>query len=396
MSNPATVRPDEDEPFLMKMNGALAALGEYPIGHLQETSRRMRAEGRRVVDFSVGDPREPTAPFITQAMKNAVPAVSQYPTTSGLPELRGAIAGYISRRFGVEVDPSSQIMPTSGGKESIFSSHLAFVDRQRQDIVAWPTPGYPIYQRGAVLAGATPYPVRLSGDFVLRASDIPDQVWDQAVMVWICTPHNPAGSVTSADELARLYEKARRHDTLLCSDECYADLYEEEPPTSILQTAGLGAVGCLAFISLSKRSGMTGYRSGAIVGDPEAIKIIKSLRTSTGTASPEFIQAAAMAAWADDGHVAERREIFRQKRVILVKAFDSLGYQISGSVAGIYLWVAVGDDLAISERLLEDGILVTPGRGFGPGGEGYIRLALVPTLDECDEAAEALVACLGN
>jgi LL-diaminopimelate aminotransferase len=380
----------------MKKNSALTALGEYPIGRLQEMAREMRADGRRIVDFSIGDPREPTASFITRATRNAVPTVSQYPTTSGLAELRGAIAGYMARRFGVEVDPSSQIMPTSGGKESIFSSHLAFVDRKRSDLVAWPTPGYPIYERGAVLAGAGPYPVRLADDFVMRASDIPDRVWAQAVMVWICTPHNPAGSVTPADELHKLYEKARDHDALLCSDECYADLYDQDPPTSILQTAGPGAVGCLAFISLSKRSGMTGYRSGAIVGDPEAIQVIKSLRASTGTASPEFIQAGAIEAWSDDAHVAERRDIFRQKRAILAKAFDSLGYQISGSVAGIYVWVAVEDDIAISQRLLTQGILVTPGRGFGPGGEGFIRLALVPTLDECDEAAEALVACLGS
>lgn len=380
----------------MRVNSALAALGEYPIGRLQDMARQMRAEGRRVVDFSIGDPREPTAPFIIEAARNSVPSVSQYPTTSGLAKLRDAIAGYVSRRFGVEVDPSTQVMPTSGGKESIFSSHLAFVDRNRSDLVAWPTPGYPIYERGAVLAGATPYPVRLSGDFVLRASDIPDQVWEAAAMVWICTPHNPAGSVTPSDELRALYEKARRHDTMLCSDECYADLYDEEPPNSILQIAAPGAAGCLAFLSLSKRSGMTGYRSGAIVGDPEAIRIIRSLRSSTGTASPEFIQSAAIAAWSDDDHVAERRDTFRQKRAILAKAFDSLGYQISESVAGIYLWVAVGDDLGISERLLADGILVTPGRVFGPGGEGHIRLALVPTLDQCDEAAEALVACLGR
>ena len=380
----------------MRVNPSLSALGEYSIGRLQEMARQMRTEGRPIFDFSIGDPREPTAPFIIEAAKDAIPTVSQYPTTSGLPELRSAIAGYVSRRFGVEVDPSTQVMPTSGGKESIFSSHLAFVDRNRSDVVAWPTPGYPIYQRGAVLSGATPYPVRLSGDFVLRASDLPDPIWQQATMLWICTPHNPAGSVTSAADLGLLLERARHFDTLLCSDECYADLYDEDPPSSILQMAGAGSAGCLSFLSLSKRSGMTGYRSGAIVGDSEAIQTIKSLRTATGTASPEFIQAAAIAAWADDHHVAERREVFRQKRAILAKAFDSLGYQISGSVAGIYLWVAVGDDVVVSERLLKDGILVTPGRGFGPGGEGYIRLALVPTLDDCEEAAEALAACLGR
>ena len=378
----------------MRINTSLVALGEYPIARLQDLARQMRARGGQIFDFSIGDPREPTAPFIIQAVRDAVPAISQYPTTSGLPELRAAIAGYVSRRFGVEVDPSTQVMPTSGGKESIFSSHLAFVDRDRSDLVAWPTPGYPIYERGAMLAGADRYPVRLSADFVMRAADVPEGIWEQAVMVWICTPHNPAGSVISIDGLREIYAAARYHDTLLCSDECYADLYDGEPPGSILQVAGPGAPGCLTFLSLSKRSGMTGYRSGAIVGDPEAIRAINALRTSTGTASPEFIQSAAIAAWGDDEHVAERREIFRQKRAILAKAFDSLGYPIVGSVAGIYLWVGVDDDLAISERLLRSGILVTPGRGFGPGGEGFIRLALVPALDECDEAAEALMACL--
>ncbi|MGH8927336.1 MAG: aminotransferase class I/II-fold pyridoxal phosphate-dependent enzyme [Acidimicrobiia bacterium] len=380
----------------MRVNPALARLGDYPIGRLQELARQMRASGQRVLDFSIGDPLEPTPTFIPEALKTAVPAVSQYPTTSGLPQLRRAISEYLRRRFGVEVDPDRQVMPTSGSKEAIFSSHLAFVNRASEDVVAWPTPGYPIYERGAILAGAVGYPVRLSDDFVMRPSDIPQHVWDKAAMVWICSPHNPAGSVTPASDLVDWYETSRQHDTLLCSDECYADLYDGEPPASILQAAGPGAEGCLAFFSLSKRSGMTGYRSGAIVGDPAAIHQIKTLRTSTGTASPEFVQAAAVAAWGDDSHVAERREIFRAKRAILSKAFESLGYLVAGSVAAIYLWVAVGDDLITSERLLKDGILVTPGRVFGTGGEGYVRLALVPTLDECDEAAEALVACLGS
>ncbi|MGQ0848428.1 MAG: aminotransferase class I/II-fold pyridoxal phosphate-dependent enzyme [Actinomycetota bacterium] len=380
----------------MRINPALLALGEYPIGRLQEKARTLRGSGRRVLDFSIGDPREPTHPTIPAALKAAVPEVSQYPTTSGLPGLRRAVASYVVRRFGVEVDPETQVMPTSGSKEAIFSTHLAFVDRSRGDLVAWPTPGYPIYERGALLAGAVPRPVKLGSDFVFHASDLPAADWAKASMVWTCTPHNPAGSVTTAEELTALYAAARTYGALLCSDECYADLYDEAPPASILQVARAGSVGCLAFFSLSKRSGLTGYRSGAIVGDAEAITLIKSLRSSTGTASPEFVQEAAIVAWSDDRHVEERREIFRRKRLIIGKAFASLGYEVVGSVAGIYLWVRVDDDLATSERLLEDGILVTPGRGFGAGGEGHIRLALVPTLDECDDAAEALVLCLGR
>jgi len=378
------------------MNPVLAALGEYPIGKLQETAREMRATGQRVLDFSIGDPREATPSFIPEALRNAVPVVSQYPTTAGLAELRVAIASYLHRRFGVRVDPDTQVLPTSGSKEAIFSTALAFVARDRRDLVVWPTPGYPIYERGALFAGAVPYPVRLGGDFVLRASDITQGAWAKAALVWICTPHNPAGSITTMPDIADLYETARDHDVLLCSDECYADIYDEDPPVSVLNSATDDSKGCLTYLSLSKRSGMTGYRSGAVVGDAVAIKALKSLRTSTGTASPEFVQAAAIAAWSDDHHASERREIFRQKRIILGKVFDSLGFNVVGSNAGIYLWVKVDDDLAISGRLLEQGILVTPGRAFGSGGEGYVRLALVPTLEECDEAGEALIRCLGN
>lgn len=380
----------------MKTNPAVASLGEYPIGRLQEKARQLRAAGEQVYDFSIGDPREPTPEFIPSALKAAVPRVSQYPTTAGLTELRSAVADYVTRRFGVTVDPDTQVMPTSGSKEAIFSAHLAFVDRSRHDAVVFPTPGYPIYKRGAVLSGAEAYPVSLSDDFILRAGQIPGDVWKRASLVWTCTPHNPAGSVTPLSDLAELLGQARQADAILCSDECYADLYDEGPPASVLQAAGEGALGCLAFFSLSKRSGMTGYRSGAIVGDAGAIKLLKALRSSTGTASPEFVQAAAIAAWSDDEHVSLRREIFRQKRVLLAKTFDSLGFPVVGSTAGIYLWIQVPDDVSISEQLANDHILVTPGRVFGAGGAGHVRLALVPTLEECDAAAEAVRRCLGS
>lgn len=374
----------------MKVNPHIEAMGEYAIGKLQEQARSLRGQGKRVLDFSIGDPLEPTPKFISETLRASVPEVSQYPTTAGLSELRSAVAGYVRRRFEVEVDPDTQVMPTSGSKEAIFSSALAFVDRSRGDVVAWPTPGYPIYERGARLAGAVPNPVRLGEDFILRAGDLPPEVWEKAALIWICSPHNPAGSVTSRDDLAELVAAARAGNALLASDECYADLYETEPPASALQVAGDSAEGVLVYFSLSKRSGMTGYRSGAIVGDPAAIRLLKMLRTSTGTASPEFVQRAAVAAWSDDEHVIERRQVFTRKRAILGAAFEAAGMRVAGSEAGIYLWIKVDDDLELSARLLDQGIFVTPGRVFGSGGEGYVRLALVPTLDECDEAAETL------
>lgn len=382
----------------MRTNPVLAQLGAYPIATVHERARALREAGTRVIDFSIGDPREPTPAFIRDALVAAVPEVSQYPTTAGLPDLRSAIASYLARRFGVAVDPDTQIIPTSGSKEAVFSTPLAFVDRDAADVVVYGTPGYPIYERGARFAGAGAHPVVLSGDFVLRPTDIPEGVWERAALVWTCTPHNPTGSVTDAATLAAFVERARETGTLFLSDECYADVYEPEVfpegPASVLQVAGEGAKGVLAYLSCSKRSGMTGYRSGAIVGDAAAIDALKKLRTATGTASPEFVQAAAIAAWSEDAHAGARREIFAAKRAVLRKAFADLGFPTVASEAGLYLWVEVGDDLAATERLLHDGVVVSPGRFFGAGGEGYLRLALVPTLEECEAAVEVVSACL--
>jgi LL-diaminopimelate aminotransferase len=378
----------------MKRNDVLDQLGSYPISILQEKARDMRARGEFVVDFSIGDPREPTPPFIPQALREAVPAVSQYPTVPGLRELRRAIADYVGRRFGVKVDPDTQVLPTSGSKEAIFTTPLALITQGSGQAMVYGTPGYPVYERGALFAGADAVGIRLGGDFVLRASDIPADVWGRAAAVWTCSPHNPTGSITGVEELEELLVACREHDALLLADECYCDLYEDDPPPSALQVAGPDVAGVISYLSLSKRSGMTGYRSGALVGDARAITALREMRSSVGVASQEFVQAAAIAAWSDDVHAAERRAIFAAKRAVLRRPFAELGYEVVGSRAAIYLWVAVGDDLAVTERLLEGGVVVSPGRIFGGGGEGFIRLALVPTLEETEQAAEVLKSCL--
>lgn len=378
----------------MHVNPVLTSLGTYPMAPLQEKARAMRAAGETLIDFSLGDPREPTPSFIPAALKAAVPEVSQYPTTAGLIELRQAIAGYVERRFGVHVDAESQVLVTAGSKEAIFSTALAFVDREAGDGVIWPTPAYPVYERGALLAGAVPMPVRLEGNFVLRPDQIAEEQWAAASMVWVNYPHNPTGAVATTEELAAIHTKARATDTLICSDECYADTYESKPPPSMLQLADGRATGVLAYLSLSKRSGMTGYRSAAIVGDADAIALLRQLRSSTGTASPEFVQAAAIAAWSDDAHPAIRRKIFSEKRAVLRAGFEGLGYPVAASEGALYLWVNVGDDADVARRLLECGVVVSPGRAFGPGGEGFIRLALVPSVEECESAVEVMRSCL--
>ncbi|MDK1019420.1 MAG: aminotransferase class I/II-fold pyridoxal phosphate-dependent enzyme [Actinomycetota bacterium] len=383
----------------MKLNPVLTQLGHYPIATIRERAVAREEAGLPVIDFSIGDPREPTPEFIADALRDAVPVISQYPTAAGRAELRTAIADYVQRRFSVTIDPARQVIPTSGSKEAIFSTPLAFIDREAHDVVVFPSPGYPVYERGSLFAGAQIHRAVLGEDFILRADDIPDRVWEQTRLVWTCTPHNPSGTVTSLGDLSDLYQRCRSVGATLLSDECYADTYEEAAypagPPSVLQVADEGISGALVYLSLSKRSGMTGYRSGAIIGDADAISALKSLRSTTGTASPDFVQSAAVAAWSDDAHAKERRALFGAKRAILRRAFDELGLDVVGSRAGLYLWVRVADDLAVTDDLLEAGIVVTPGRYFGEGGEGYIRLALVPTLGECEEAADALRAALG-
>lgn len=378
----------------MKVNPVLDALGAHGVGAVQVKARELRAAGVSLVDFSIGDPKEPTPAMIPKALHDAVPEVSQYPLTRGLPELREAIAGYCGRRFQVDIDPDTQVMPASGSKEAIFSTPLAFIDRDRNDMVTWPTPGYPIYERGSLLAGAVGNPIVLSEDFQFTPDMVTDQAWDQSVMIWTNSPHNPAGTVATRDTVQGFVDRASESATWLCADECYVDLYENQPPTSVLELAGPGSPGVLSFLSLSKRSGMTGYRSAAIVGDPSAIARLAELRVATGTASPEFVQTAAVAAWSDDVHAVERREIFAAKRRVIRAAFEPAGLEIVGSEAALYVWVKVEDDVATTARLLDAGIVVSPGRAFGAGGEGYIRLALVPTLEECQEAAEAVIKCL--
>ncbi|MEX2322526.1 MAG: pyridoxal phosphate-dependent aminotransferase [Acidimicrobiia bacterium] len=376
----------------MHTNPVLVALGAYPIAELQSLARKMREAGEPLIDFSIGDPTEPTPEFIRETARAAIPEVSQYPTVRGLASLRTAIADYVGRRFGVEIDPNTQVIPTSGSKEAIFTTPLAFIDRDAGDAGGYATPGYPIHDRGLRFAGAVPIGIELSGDFVLRPGDVP--TWDRMRLLWTCSPHNPTGAVAGLDDLRALYEACRQRGVLVLSDEPYTDIYGDDVPHSMLEVTGPGTPGVLSFFSCSKRSGMTGYRSGAIVGDAEAIAAVAVMRSSVGVGSAEFIQAAATAAWSDDGHVAERRAIFDAKRRALREPLEAAGIEVVGSEAGIYLWVRVEDDEVAAKQLLEAGILVSPGRAFGPGGEGYLRFALVPGADECAKAAKVVVSCL--
>ena len=369
------------------LNPALEKGGAYPLLRLDERRREIAERGIALYDFGTGDPREPTDLKIRQALMEGVLQVSQYPTTPGKRELREAFCGWMSRRHGVELEPDAEVLPATGSKEAIFHAPFAFLhpSHERRG-VAYGTPGYPVYERGTLFAGGEPLPITLSAEdrFLLRIEEVDPQ---KARILWINYPHNPTGAPATYDYLEKVAGFCREHDILLFSDECYNDLYSGEPPPSILEVTRERT---LAFCSLSKRSGMTGYRSAMMAGDADLIAALKKLRPSIGVATPSFVQDAAVAAWSDDGHVERRRRIFGEKRALFVDFFQRAKLDFLPTDASIYLWVTVpdGDDEAYALRLLEEGIVVAPGRSFGPGGEGYIRVALVPGLEDCRRAIE--------
>ena len=343
------------------------------------------------VDFSIGDPHEPTPALIRDALIAAVEPVSSYPTTAGRPALRSAVAGWLARRHGVEVDPDRHVLPSAGSKEAIFHLPLALVDPAgpRRGVV-WGDPGYPVYDRGARFAGGVSDPVTLRPEtgWQLDLGALSADRLATTCLAWISHPHNPTGAVADVGYFRDQLAVAREHGIVLASDECYQEIWFDQPAPSVLEAAEGDLNGTLAFVSLSKRSGMTGYRSGAIIGDPQLIGLLRRLRPNLGTASPDFVQAAAVAAWNDQGHVDERRAIFAAKRRVVLDFLDQVGIEISGSEATFYVWFRApgGDDAAYAAALLDERIVATPGRAFGPGGAGFLRLALVPTVDGCHEA----------
>jgi acetylornithine aminotransferase len=304
-----------------------------------------------------------------------------------LPELRTAIAGWIDRRFGVTVDPATEIVPTLGSKEAIFSfPQMALGDRR---LVAVPEPAYPVYERGVRFAGGSVVTVPLDE----RHGWLPDldafDAWDEIALFWVCYPNNPTGTVAPLSFYEELAARARQHGFLMCSDEAYSELYFDEPPRSALELDDRTNV--VVFNTLSKRSSMTGYRSGFVCATPDVVAALRRFRPSVGTAPQEFVQRASIAAWGDEDHVRAVREVYRRKRDVVLPALEEKGLRLAGSSATFYLWLDVdGPSIPFAKRLLEHGVVCAPGAFFGAAGEGYARFALVPTQAECERAAEII------
>ena len=371
------------------LHPVLVDLPEYPVERVRAAVRRLTEAGRTVYDFSVGDPFEPTAELIQQALRDGVAPVCRYPSSRGIPALRTAVAGYLQRRFGVTIDAETQVLPTRGSKEAIFHLPFAFLQPGGpKDTVVHPTPGYTVYASGTRFAGGVAHGVPMVPDnrFLLEPEALPAEVLERMAVLWINYPHNPSATLAPDDYLERLARFAAEHDVVVCSDECYVDIYSDTAPRSILE---FGTKNLLAFHSCSKRSGMTGYRTGFVAGDADLLAALAKLRPNIGVATPAFVEAAAAAAWSDDAHVDARRTIFNAKREVLKAFLVEAGLTPLGDDATFFMWFRApgGDDVAYCERLRDEaGIVLMPGSYFGAGGEGFCRVALVPDLATCREA----------
>ena len=383
----------------MPISPILREQGTYPFVRLNDAAAARRAHGLEVIDFGMGDPREPTDPHIIQALRDGVRERMGYPAAVGLPELREAIASWVARRFGVVLD-EGDIVPTLGTKEAIYSFAQIVLDpASGKDTVLLTEPGYPVYERGARFAGARveTLPLLERNGFLPDLGAVSSESWARAALLWINYPNNPTCACAPLEFYEQLSALAREHDIVVASDEAYTELWFEEPPVSALQLVDLTNV--TVFNTLSKRSSMTGYRSGFVAGDAAIVAALKQFRPTIGTAPQEFVQRASVVAWSDEDHVRRARAAYDRKRALLLGALERGGVRVAGSEATMYLWVAVPDgetSEAFANRLLEVGVLVAPGSFLGPSGEGYVRLALVPTEQECERAVELLDAALAR
>ena len=380
----------------------LQSLSGYAFAEVEKMVATLRAQGVEPIDFGVGDPLDPTPPFIRSALQESVErhACTGYPSYIGSKSFRTEAANWMQRRFGVDLDPDTEISSTIGSKEAIFNFPEAILNPG--DVVIIPSPGYPPMKTGTVFAEGIPYfvPLLPENNFLLDFESITEEVAKKAKIIWINYPNSPTGAVASKEYYKGLIAWARKYDILIAADEgCYIDIYFDEKQPSILEVEREGII---AFYSLSKRNNMTGYRVGFVAGDKNIISLFKKLKTNIDSGTPNFIQDAAAVALADETHVQEMRELYREKRSIMLSAFRDIGLPVRESPATFYLWqkAPVGmTSLDFTKRLLEKDIAIvtTPGSwisdvcasGVNPG-EGYVRFALVPTVELCKEAATRL------
>jgi N-succinyldiaminopimelate aminotransferase len=409
------------------MNHNLTHLHPYPFAKMATLLvDSTPAHGYSEIKLGIGEPKHEPPAFVLDVLHENLDKISHYPTTNGLFELRQTIAHWLEKRFFLHhVDANTQVLPVMGTREAIFSVVQAVVDHKATDTesnslsgsdqpptVVMPNPFYQIYEGAALLAQAAPYfvPCTPDDDFKGNYRAVPKDVWMRTQLLFVCSPNNPTGSVMTMDDWEHLIRLSDQYGFIIASDECYSELYFDKAPIGLLQAcAALGRNdfhNCLVFHSLSKRSNLPGLRSGFVAGDANILQAYLQYRTYQGCAMPIPHQLASIAAWQDEKHVAHNRQLYQEKFALWISELGEL-LELRMPDAGFYFWIKVpeqfnGDDEVFVKALYEQAnIHALAGRylsrevnGHNPG-QGYVRIALVASVEESREAISRIRQLLG-
>jgi LL-diaminopimelate aminotransferase len=381
----------------MQFAKRIEQLPPYLFAEISRKIAEKRAQGVDVISFGAGDPDLPTPPHIVAELAQAArdPANHRYPETEGLPELRRAIARWYGERFGVSLDPEREVLPLIGSKEGI--GHVAFCFIDPDDLALVPDPSYPVYARGSFLAGGDCYflPLTEENDFLPDLEAVPAEVARRAKVLWLNYPNNPTGAVADLDFFQRAVAFARRHDLAVLHDGPYSEVaFDSYRPLSFLQAPGAREVG-IEFHSFSKTYNMTGWRIGMAVGNAAMIDALMRVKSNLDSGIPQAIQRMAIAALeGPQDCIAEHNAVYQRRRDRLVAALTKMGLRVRPPRASLYLWARLPEgqtSVEFAARLLDEtGVVVTPGVGYGPSGEGYVRLSLTVSDERLEEAVRRL------
>ena len=389
------------------MNHAIEQLQDYPFEKLAALySGISTTSDKSELNLSIGEPKHPTPAFILEALKSHLNLAAKYPKTNGNFELRETIANWIIDRFSLPttgIDADLNIIPVNGTREALFAIAQCIIDKTTSEsLVLMSNPFYQIYEGAALLAGATPWYINCEAGagFQTDYKSVPESVWRQCQLLYVCSPNNPTGSVLNLSTYEQLLKLADKHDFVIASDECYSEIYldEDKAPLGLLEAATIlgrdDFKRCLVFHSLSKRSNVPGIRSGFVAGDADLIAKFFKYRTYQGCAMAPFTQQASIQAWKDENHVRENRRLYREKFLSVVDILKPV-MNVELPPATFYLWPETPQSDASFARGLhqQQNVTVLPGsylsrkvRGINPG-ENRIRIALVASLSECEDAA---------
>jgi LL-diaminopimelate aminotransferase len=383
-------------PITIKKAERIQKLPPYLFAEIDRLKREVAARGVDLINLGIGDPDTPTPAHIVARLREAAatPANHRYPDYEGMPSFRAAAAGWMAQRYGVRLDPATEVVSLIGSKEGIANMAVAFVDPD--DVVLVPDPGYPVYHIGTSFNGGVTYrmPLRRENGFLPDLGAIPDEVARRAKLLWLNYPNNPTAAVAPRAFFEDVIRFAERHGVIVCHDAAYAEIYYGERPPSILELPG-GREVAIEFHSLSKTFNMTGWRVGFAVGHPELIAGLGKVKTNVDSGVFQAVQEAAIAALTGDPAVVDGlRTMYRERRDVLVGGLTNIGLPCDPPAGTFYVWVPVPRGTtaaALASRILtEAGVVVTPGTGFGAAGEGYIRLTLCSPAERLREAVERL------